>query len=472
MRYRKSVPIELPPSSDVNALANAIQQATTSGEPLVLLPGVHLTKPGIKPVTQIGPKGLVMGGTPRPLTFATIQRPRLSVGNNPQHLTDDNYGLFFVPSHPTRTELKGLQFHFHPPAPPVNIPFEFAIIQRGDIKIGDIHLDCNMGQQELKPKSAPHSFMLGFSGASYRLAPGPNKLERRVFVAFNSVTLRNIRLLNGGFADDIRIEPGFVPHPPGFFRPNIGLVEMAHVTTGRRANGEGNSIRFGGLAQRVAVNNCDIDSLILEFDEDWSTFPGPPGPFQPSLWNVTGVKARTISFNTVGPVQTVEAANLEARASFTVSNAAGEISGSRLTFAPNDVQLANLRQFLFQNCVFTLPQKAGIVNGIDLITKPGKTCSTRFQGCEFTTAGAVEKGHLILSENTKDPANQVTADFENCRYDPAFANADIFVANLALRGNYTFLKTDFTGLDITKAIKFSKTGKMIDQGATVLVQIP
>ena len=101
---------------------------------------------------------------------------------------------------------------------------------------------------------------------------------------------------------------------------------MAQITTGRRVNGEGNSIRFGGLAQRVAVNNCDIDSLILEFDEDWSTFPGPPGPFQPSLWNVTGVKARTISFNAVGPVQTIDAANLDARASFTVSNAAGQLS--------------------------------------------------------------------------------------------------------------------------------------------------
>src|ERR1700692_2131498 len=124
-----------------------------------------------------------------------------------------------------------------------------------------------------------------------------------------------------------------------------------------RVNGEGNSIRFGGLAQRVAVNNCDIDSLILEFDEDWSTFLGPPGPFQPSPWNGTGVKARTISFNAVGPVQTIDAANLDAGASFTVSNAAGQISGSRLTLAPNDVQLANLRQLLFQNCVFTLPQK-------------------------------------------------------------------------------------------------------------------
>ena len=464
--------IQLPPSSDVNALANAIQQATTSGEALVLLPGVHLTKPGIKPLTPIGPKGLVMGSNPGPLTVATIQRPKFTVGNNSRHITDDNYGIFFIPSHPTRQELAGLQFHFHPPTPPVNIPFEFAIIQRGDIKIGDINLDCNMGQQKLKPKSAPHSFMLGFSGASYRVdPPGSNGLERRVFVAFQSVALRNLKLLNGGFADDIRLEPGFDPIPPGFFRPNVGRVDMARITTGPRVNGEGNSVRFGGLAQRVTVKNSDIDSLILEFDEDWSTFPGPPGPFQPSLWNVAGVKARTISFNAVGPVQTLTAANLDARASFTVSNAAGQISGSRLTFAPNDVQLANLRQLLFQNCVFTLPQNAGTVNGIDLVTKAGKTLSARFQGCEFTTASAVQTGHLILSESTQDPANQVTADFENCRYDPVFAkNVNIFVANLALRGDYTFLKADFAGLDFTKVVHL-KSGVVIDQGATVRVHI-
>ena len=114
-----------------------------------------------------------MGGNPGPLTVATIQRPKFSVGDNPQHVIDDNYGIFFIPSQPTKPELAGLQFQFHPPLPPANIPFEFAIIQRGDLKIGDITLDCNMGQQKLKPKTAPHSFMLGFSGAAYRVAPNP-----------------------------------------------------------------------------------------------------------------------------------------------------------------------------------------------------------------------------------------------------------------------------------------------------------
>ena len=51
-------------------------------------------------------------------------------------------------------------------------------------------------------------------------------------------------------------------------------MDMAGITTGPRVNGQGNSVRFGGLAQRVAVKSCDIDSLILEVDPDWSTFLG------------------------------------------------------------------------------------------------------------------------------------------------------------------------------------------------------
>ena len=462
--------IQLPPSNDVNALANAIQLATTTGQPLHLLPGVHLTKPGFQPLTPIGPKGLTMGGPTGPLTVATIQRPGFSVGKNPRHSTDDNFGLFFIPAKPR--SLKGLQFQFHPPMPPTNFPFEFAILQRGDIKIGNFHLDCNMGHQHLKPKSAPHSFMLGFSGASYRVTPGPNKIERRVFVAFNSVTLENIKLLNGGFADDIRLDPGFAPNPPGAFRPNVGLVDISGITTGVRSNGEGNSIRFDGLAQNVNIRDCDVDSLILEFDPDWSTFPGPPGPFQQSQWHVARVRARAISFNAVGPVQALNASGLDAAQSFTVDNASGQIANSRLNLLTNDVQFKDLRQFLFQNCDFTLPQIAGTLNGIVLMTKAGQTFSASFQGCRFKAAGAVQNGRVIQSLKSTDPANQVTADFANCDYGPALTNPGIFVANIGLKGDYTFLKSDFGNLVITTAVNMNVPGQVIDQGAALLFRIP
>src|SRR4249920_1462484 len=95
--------IQLPPSTNVDALVDAIRRATLSGEPLVLMLGVHLTKPGVKLVTKIGPKGLVMAGTrTTPLgPFTVIQRPDFSIGTPPQNIKDNNYGLYFVPSRPS-----------------------------------------------------------------------------------------------------------------------------------------------------------------------------------------------------------------------------------------------------------------------------------------------------------------------------------------------------------------------------------
>jgi hypothetical protein len=468
--------IQLPPSDDVNALAHAIHEATTSGEPLVLLPGVHLTKPGHQLTTPIGPKGLVLSGKPRRsplLPGTTVQRPEFSVGDNPQHLTDENYGLYFIPCHPSDPEIASLPFRVHPPIPKViDEPFEFAILQRGDVKIGGFDLDCNMGKQKLKPKKAPHSFMLGFSGASYDVGKGSSNLQRRVFIALNSVTVRNITLLNGGFADDIRLAPGFDPNPPGYFRPNIALVDIAGITTGKRVKGSGgNSIRFDGLAQRVKIKNCDVDSLILEFDPDWSTFLGPPGPFEPSRWDVSNIQARAIAFNATGPVQTLRATNLDAQSSFAIKSAAGQLTDSNLTFQGNDVQLENLRNVLFRNCALTLPQNATGANGIDLMTN-GKAVSARFQDCQFLTTGDPRKGNLIRSE-PRGPAKQARADFSNCGYGPAFAkDSTIHVAILTVPGNYTFLKTDFGTHTFADLVKFPKGhGEIIDQGAKWRVRI-
>jgi len=465
--------IQLPPSTNVDALVDAIRRATLSGEPLVLMPGVHLTKPGVKLVTKIGPKGLVMAGTrTTPLgPFTVIQRPDFSIGTPPQNIKDNNYGLYFVPSRPSSVE--GIVFREHPPLGPNQDPFEFGIIQQGDIEIGGFELDCNMRKQHLKPKEAAHSFMLGFSGASYKVDnPGPGKLERRVFVAFHSVTLRDIKLLNGGFSDDVRIEPGYDPQPPGYFRPNIASIKMTGITGNQNRVNGGNSIRFGGLSQKVTIDNCDLDSLILEFDEDWSIYPGPEGPFQPSGWNVAGVKARVISFNAGGDVQTLTAQNLDAHQSFTVDNAAGKILDSRLALLANDVQLAHLRELLFENCAFTLPQKAGRVGGLDLRTKAGKPFFASFKNCSFTNSSGVQAGQLIRTEAHKDdPTASVTADFENCKYPSAFATDTAHVAILDHKGDYTFLKADLAGLDTSKAI-IAKNAVVTDQGATVRYQIP
>ena len=101
--------IQLPPSGDINTLANAIETATATNQPLVLLPGVHYTKPGYNLSIPIGPHGLSLTGT----AAAHIQRPDHSVGDNPLHRRDDNFGIFLVPSAPTTAEVAGIQWQTH-----------------------------------------------------------------------------------------------------------------------------------------------------------------------------------------------------------------------------------------------------------------------------------------------------------------------------------------------------------------------
>src|SRR6516162_3237046 len=103
--------IDVPPSTDTNALVTAIERANATGDAIRLLAGTHLTKPGLRLRTPIGPKGLVMTG-PKPgrlIPPARIQRPDDSIGVNPPGRTDDNYGLFLVPSAPTKQELAGIR---------------------------------------------------------------------------------------------------------------------------------------------------------------------------------------------------------------------------------------------------------------------------------------------------------------------------------------------------------------------------
>src|SRR5207253_1948237 len=198
--------VDIPPSNDTDALITAIQTASGRGDALRLLSGTHLTKPGLRLLTPIGPKGLVMSGPkPGPLTPpARIQRPDRSIGINPPGRTDENFGIFLIPSAPTEAELAGIEWLSFQPK--TGAPFEYGIVIRGDIKIGGITVDCNMGNQGLEglPKDqVEHSAMLGFSGFTYKAPDGPQGQKRQVFVGFNSVTLTDITLEQGGFADDI-----------------------------------------------------------------------------------------------------------------------------------------------------------------------------------------------------------------------------------------------------------------------------
>ncbi len=465
------MPIDLPPSDNTDALAKAIERATSTGDPIRLLAGTHFTKPGLRLLTLIGPKGLVLNG-PR---TARIQRPDRSIGTNPPGRTDDNYGIFFIPSAPTKPEIAGIQWLRHEPK--TGGPFEYGIVIRGDIRIGGVTVDCNMGNQGLEglPKDqVEHNAMLGFSGFTYHAPDGPHGQKRQVFVGFNSVVLSDIALTRGGFADDVWF-------PPGYFRPNIDLVELNRIVSEHRVNPRRASVGFSGLTQRVALQDCRLDSLHLESDEDWSTFPGPAtglgGHFQPSEWSLSRITARGMAFAAKGAVQTIAAANLDVTETFQVHFAAGSISDSRLALSVADRRLFGLRNFQFRNCVWNLAQGAGgVVFGVVLSSTFGRPFSATFHGNTFSTAARFQSGQLInTGDHTADAANQITANFDQCQYQAGFATPafpQTHVAAVRQQGNYTFLKADFSGRDPAKVVLKGPQTQEIDQGTTVLYHIP
>ena len=471
------MPIDVPPSNNTDALISAIQAASEKGEAVRLLSGTHLTKPGYRLLTPIGPKGLVMSGPkPGPLVPpARIQRPDRSIGIDPPGRTDDNFGIFLIPSAPTKAELAGIEWLTFQPK--TGAPFEYGIVIRGDIRISSVTVDCNMGNQGLEGLSKDkdeHSAMLGFSGFTYEAPNGPQGQKRQVFVGFNSVVLTDITLERGGFADDIWF-------PPGYFRPNIGLVQLTRIVSQRRVNPRRASVGFSGLTQRVTMKDCNLDTLHLELDEDWSTFPGPKvgiaPKFQPSVWSLSRITARGMAFAAKGAVQTLTAANLNVTETFQVHFAAGSISNSQLALSVVDRRLFGLRSFLFSNCVWNLAQEAGgVVPGLVLSANFARPFSATFRNNTFSTAGGFQSGQLInTGDHTTDAANQINATFNRCRYQPGFAtpqSPNTHVGRLQQQGNYTFLKADLAGRDPSQLFVLNPHAQQIDQGTTVLYHIP
>ena len=294
-------------------------------------------------------------------------------------------------------------------------------------------------------------------------------LRVRYLVGFNSVTLSDITLERGGFADDIWF-------PPGYFRPNIGLVQLDRIVSKSRVNPRRASVGFSGLTQRVAMKDSKLDTLHLELDEDWSTFPGPQigltPHFQPSVWSLSRITARGIAFAAKGPVQTLTAANLDVTDTFQVHFVAGSISTSRLALSVEDRRLFGLRSFLFRNCVWNIAQGAGgVVHGLVLSSNFGRPFSATFRSNTFSTAAGFQSGHLIdTGDHTTDAANQITANFDHCQYQAGFATPSFpqtHVGRLQQQGNYTFLKADLAGLDAAQVFLKNAQTQEIDQGTTV-----
>ena len=228
-------PIILPPSQSHDALVDGIEQAVATNATLLLEPGTHYTRPGRAQRIAVSENGLRIRSTgPSPLPIAStvpkarIMRPGSAVL---PAMPDDNYGLFFIPAGPTDPELA--QAIWKPFTDANGLSFEFAVVMRGRIDISGLLVDCNMQNQgidQLPKDAAEHSAMLGFSGWRYPVQqPGPGGIKRFVYVGFESVTLRDMGFVNGGYADDV-----WVVYAGGAFHPHIEEVVIEQVASADR----------------------------------------------------------------------------------------------------------------------------------------------------------------------------------------------------------------------------------------------
>ena len=244
-------PLVLSPSSDPSALVTAIARATRAAHKLVLQPGTYPTLPGRGVKISIGANGLTISGPFAKLPLSTIRRPDAAID---LEQPDNNYGLFFVPEKPSDAEWEAITQWQNS----TNASTQYAIITRGSIRLENLQIDCNMGNQGLHEQmpsaTIEHSAMVGFAGKSFTHRKYPGKT---LYVGFKEVILKNIVTLNGGYADDIWFSRGY-------FRPNIESVLIQRISSKNRINRKRASISFSGLAQKIEISQANIFRLEAE----------------------------------------------------------------------------------------------------------------------------------------------------------------------------------------------------------------
>jgi hypothetical protein len=458
-------PIVLPPSPSHDALVVAIQQASALNVPLLLEPGTHFTKPGRLQKIAIGSNGLQLGLAPAPATPpqgsppAVIKRPDFAIN---LQASDDNYGLFFIPSAPTDAELSGIS-SWKPYVDEKGQRSEFAVVIRGEISISGVSVDCNMGQQGLANKAAEHSAMLGFAGQRYSTKPSPTGVPRLVYMGFKSVTLRDVSTLNGGFADDVWFSRGY-------FNPNIESVTIERLTSTNRVSPRRATISFSGLCQNVDIRDLDIYSLHLEEASSvtYDNLPRQSDVFQPSVWKLGNIRAKGIGLAAKaspphGNVYTLEAANLTASEAFGVFQAGGIIKNSTLRPGSEDSRLFRLNDLTFDHVTWLLdPDSAGVVRGLIPASLFGDPCIVTFLDNTFLVNGNATGGAIINSQYSPAPLvppvppvplNRVTVTATGCHYPEPFGrSAAMPIAFVRERGDWTFAVHDFGDRPLATAI--------------------
>jgi hypothetical protein len=459
------MPIVLPPSNSQDALVDGIAQALAGDGTLLLEPGTHFTRPGVNQRIEVNANGLRIGSTgPSPLPLSSNVTPALI--RRPDHALsvsapDFNYGLFFIPTGPTSDEIA--QATWKPFTDAGGHTFEFAVVMRGSIQISHLLIDCNMqnqGAEKMPVHSAEHSAMLGFGG--FRYSVPHTGTPRFMYVGFDSVWLEDVGFINGGFADDF-----WVAYPGGPFHPHINQVSITKVASGPRVDRHRATLGFSGLAQRITIQDANIQSLNAEQDHSWKDAPRRDEPFSKSIWSLQRIVADTMNFAMFGKVMSMQASDLSAGSVFDISYTGGTIANSHLQVAQGeDARFFLLDGMHFDGVTWRLPvDNTGTVAGITLACRFNDTCQASFTNNKFNATGKASRGQLINSTySANEKGNNVTLAFSNCTFDRLFGVSvfpDTAVARVNERGTWTFSGADIANRALNRALPKSRNPDVI-----------
>jgi hypothetical protein len=447
-----STPILLPPSNSETALVDAIELATTTGRPLLLEPGRHFTKPGQLNTIEIGPHGLRMAAR-RVIAKeeSVIQRPDFSI---PAKKPDDNFGLFFVPEAPSSGDLSRANWR---PGSDKNGAFEFAIFPGGSIEIQDLVIDANMGRQNIDPldNKSSRSVMIGFAPKVYPAGVAPDgKTPRRAYVLFRAVRLHDLRIIRGGFADDIRFTPFQSP-----VYPIIGEVVAANIRSSERVNDQGSTLDFTGPPARVDISSADISQLHCESDADWRAVPRGTDDFVPSKWTLEGITARFIDFAMAGKIIDLTGTRLATTVACQIQLVGGTISDSVLAVQPGK-QARNFRLagLTYDHVAWRfMPDPEGKVTGLWLGGDANDGSVATYLNNTFEMIPVPGRpppsGQLIFSVFSGPVGNAVDATFRDCTFRGGFGSLPgTKIAVVEERGVWRFNLADFNGLTEAEAL--------------------
>ena len=227
------------------------------------------------------------------------------------------------------------------------------------------------------------------------------------------------------------------------------------------------TLSFSGLAQRITIQDANVQSLNAEQDHSWKDAPRRDNLFTNSIWSLQRIVADTMNFAMFVKIMTMQASGLSTGSMFDISYTGGTIANSILNVAQGeDARFFLLDGMHFDGVTWRLPvDNTGAVGGITLACRFNDTCQASFTNNTFGATGKASRGQLINSTySTAETGNNVTLTFSKCTFDRLFGVEvfpDTAVARVNERGTWTFDGADIGNRPLDRALPKSRNRHVI-----------